>query len=318
MLHEVFYWVLNMSILATVFGIFLYFLRLIKGFPKFARYALWAVVLLRLLCPIGITSEYSLLSILDKAVPRTIIRTVMVEDTQGTSGEGSQHIPELSLSNVIQGAKTYHPVTYKTDLLEDFLRMASLVWIILAAAAVIAITTLYFITKSELMKAVHLQGNIYQGKMVNTPTVYGMLKPKIVLPEGIAQEHMQYILAHENVHIKRHDNIWRMLAILAVCIHWFNPFCWFFLKCFLNDCELACDEAAIKKMNTEERKKYAYTLLNYASKEVTVFSSAFGSSKVKVRIKNVLSFQKLTVFSTICFTCMAIVIAFLLMTNAAG
>jgi beta-lactamase regulating signal transducer with metallopeptidase domain len=317
MLHEAFYWVSNMSILATVFGILLYLLRLVKGFPKFARYLLWAVVFIRLLCPFGISSEFSLLSMISKAFPDTVVKTVPMEDRQVDEEGTSPLIPELSLSNTIQQADSYHPVTYKTDILEEFFDIASLIWVLIAAAALIAMTVLYFITKAELKRAVHLKNHVYQGGMVDTPTVYGIIRPRIVVPLGIEKEQMKYILAHENIHIRRHDNIWRMLAILAACIHWFNPFSWLFLKCFLGDCELACDEAAVKKMDAEERKKYAHALLTCASKNSTAFSSAFGSSKVKIRIENVLSFKKLTLFSTICFTCMAIITAFLLLTNAA-
>jgi beta-lactamase regulating signal transducer with metallopeptidase domain len=187
-----------------------------------------------------------------------------------------------------------------------------------AIAAFIAMVALYILTKTELKKAVHLRDNIYEGVMVNTPTVYGIIRPKIVLPVGIEKEHLEYILAHERIHIRRHDNIWRMVAILTACIHWFNPLSWLFLRCFLEDCELSCDVTAVKRMKTEDRKYYAQILLVYATMEKTVFSSAFGSSKVKIRIKNVLSYKKLTLFSTICFMGMVFVIVYLLLTNAVG
>ncbi len=342
MLHEVFYWILNMSIIATAFGILVYFLRFIKGFPKLASYVLWGVVLLRLLCPIGISSEYSLLNLISKVSEKTYVKTIQIIDTdidtdidtekdtvidtdidankvtEKEAESGTQRFPQLTASNALQGAATYNPITYKTNILEGFFKVASVIWIIISVAAVIAMTALYYLTKAELKKATHLRDNIYEGTMVTTPTVYGMIKPKIVLPVGVEKEHLEYILAHEKVHIKRHDNIWRMLAILAACLHWFNPFSWLFLKCFLGDCEMACDAAAVKKMKAEERKNYARTLLTYATMDKTIFSSAFGSSKVKVRVKNILSYRKLTLFSTISFLGMVMVITFLLLTNAIG
>jgi len=318
MLHEAFYWILNMSIIASVFGVLLYSLRFIKGFPKFASYVLWIVVLVRLLCPIGLSSDYSLLNMLSKVADKTYVKTVPIVDGEIDGKKGSELLPEFTLSNSIQGAATYNPITYKTNVLEVFFKIASIIWIILATAAIIAMMCLYYMTKSELRKATHLRDNIYEGTMVNTPTVYGLIKPKIVLPVGVSQEHLEHILKHEKVHIRRHDNIWRMLAILTACIHWFNPLSWLFLKSFLGDCELACDEAAVKKMKSEDRKNYALTLLAYTSTNTTVFASAFGSSKVKIRIENVLSYKKLTLFSTICFVGMVLVMAFLLLTNAVG
>jgi beta-lactamase regulating signal transducer with metallopeptidase domain len=318
MLHEAFYWILNMSIIASVFGVLIYSLRFIKGFPKFASYILWIIVLVRLLCPIGLSSDYSLLNMISKVANKTYVKTIPIVDRELDEKEGSVLLPEFSLSNSIQGAATYNPITYKTNVLEGFFKIASILWIIIAIAAIIAMISLYHLTKSELRKAIHLRENIYEGTMVITPTVYGLVKPRIVLPVGVNKEHLEYILAHEKVHIRRHDNIWRMLAILSACIHWFNPLSWLFLKSFLGDCELACDEAAVKKMKSEDRKNYALTLLAYTSTDTTVFASAFGSSKVKVRIENVMTYKKLTLFSAICFVGMVFVMAFLLLTNAVG
>lgn len=318
MLHQIFYWVLNMSIIASVFGILLYCLRLLKGFPKLASYALWAVIIIRLLCPIGISSDYSLLNIISKFTGQQVVKTIPYVNDRDSGNSSSKLVPELSMSNTIQRAADYDPITYKDNVFESFIKVVSVIWAIVLTAGLIALIILYCLTKSELKKAVLLHDNIYEGAMVSTPTVYGILKPRLVLPIGTDQEHLQYIMAHENVHIRRHDNVWRIFAILAACVHWFNPLSWIFLKCFLKDCELACDEAAIKNMNKEERKIYALTLLACASDDITVFSSAFGSSKVKVRIESVLSYKKLTLFSTICFGTVIIAAAFLFLTNAAG
>jgi beta-lactamase regulating signal transducer with metallopeptidase domain len=275
---------------------------------------LWAVVLLRLLCPFGISSKYSLLNIIATITEKPYVKTVPFWEAEGSM----EFLPKLSTSNTIQGAATYQPFAYKTSTLENFFEITSVIWMIVAIAAIIAVVALYLLTKSELKKAAYLRDNIYEGTMINTPTVYGIIKPKIVLPMGIEKEHLEYILAHERVHIRRLDNIWRMVAIVTVCIHWFNPLSWLFLKCFLEDCELSCDAAAVKGMKAEERKYYAQLLLSYAMMENTVFSSAFGSSKVKIRIKNVLSYRKLTVYSTIYFMGMVLVILYLLLTNAVG
>lgn len=312
MLHELFYWVLNMSIMASVIGLLLYCIRFIKGFPKFGIYVLWGVVLIRLTCPLGISSVYSLTSIISRFAEKTYVKAVLIDG----AAAGSQILPKLTLSNTIQAATAYNPIIYKTNILEGFFKVASVAWIIISISAMIAVVIMYILTRSELKKATHLHDNIYEGTMVNTPTVYAIVNPKIVLPVGVENEHLEDILIHERIHIKRRDNIWRMIAIIVACIHWFNPLIWVFLKSFFGDSELACDERAIKKMNIEERKRYALTLLTYGSMDKTVFASAFGSSKVKIRIKNILSYKKLTLFSTVCFAGMLMVIAFILLTNA--
>lgn len=54
--------ILNMSITATFMALAVILLRLIlKNSPKWTSYALWSVVLFRLLCPVSFTSDLSLL-----------------------------------------------------------------------------------------------------------------------------------------------------------------------------------------------------------------------------------------------------------------
>ena len=81
--------------------------------------------------------------------------------------------------------------------------------------------------------------------------------------------------------------------------------------------ELACDAFAVRKLSKNKRKKYALALLSAASGK-TYYASAFGGAKTKVRIEHVLSYKKLTVFSTACFAILITVIAITVITNAAG
>lgn len=303
MLKEAFYWILNMSIIATVYGMLLYTLRYIKACPRTVIYALWGVVILRMLCPVSFSSKLSLMNILSRLAGTTMVKTVPVEDFS------------LSLSNTIQRAATYQPIAYKSIVWEKFFTVASMIWLVFALAGILAMSILYKLTMTELKKAVLLRDDLYEGPMVNSPTVIGVFRPRIILPLDMDDEILAYILLHERIHIGRRDNLWRMIAILAACIHWFNPLSWVFLKLFLNDCELACDEGAIKKLNPEERKDYARTLLNYANGDRTIFSSAFGSNKVKLRVMKVLSYRRLTWFSFFFFGLLTVSVAVLLLSN---
>ncbi len=303
MLREAFYWILNMSIIATVYGMLLYTLRYIKTCPRTVIYALWGVVLIRMLCPVSFSSKLSLMNILSRLSGMTMVKTVPVEDFS------------LSLSNTIQRAETYQPIAYRSSAWENVFTVASMIWLVLALAGILAMLILYGLTMSELKKVVLLRDNLYEGPMVNSPTVIGILRPRIILPLDTEDEKLVYILLHEKIHIYRRDNLWRMIAILAACIHWFNPMSWVFLKLFLNDCELACDEGAIKRLKPEERKEYARTLLTYADGDSTIFSSAFGSNKVKLRVLQVLSYRRLTWFSALCVGLLMVSVAVLLLTN---
>ena len=145
--------------------------------------------------------------------------------------------------------------------------------------------------------------------------VLWIIRPRIILPFSYPEKDMKYILLHEKTHIRRLDNLWRLFGFLAAAIHWFNPLSWVYLKVFLSDLELACDETAISKCSSEDRKEYAHTLLN-CTQSKSVFVSAFGGAKVRTRIENILSQKPMTVVSSIGFAALVTAIIFSLLTNA--
>jgi len=111
------------------------------------------------------------------------------------------------------------------------------------------------------------------------------------------------------------DNLWRMLAFILVAVHWFNPLCWLFLKGFLADLELSCDERVLATLGADRAKEYASSLLE-SKQGTTVFASAFGGAKIRTRIENILSFKKMTWFSLMVFVSLIGVIFYVLLTNA--
>ena len=117
------------------------------------------------------------------------------------------------------------------------------------------------------------------------------------------------------MHIRRADNLWRILAFLIVASHWFNPLCWLFLKCFLSDLELSCDERVVAKLGYDRAKEYALSLLE-SRPGTTVFASAFGGAKIRTRIENILSFKKMTWLSLTVFVAPIGAICYVLLTNA--
>ncbi|HYF82317.1 MAG TPA: M56 family metallopeptidase [Clostridia bacterium] len=301
MLCEIFYWVLNMGIIGSVAGLVVLSLRKIKALPRFAVYVLWALPLIRLWLPFGIANEYSLLSLISRFTTKTVVIW--------------EELPQLTTTNSIMVANSYFPIEYKTDLLENVFNVASVVWIIVCCAAILTSLLLYIFTKSELKSAEPIKGNIYKSDRVTETAVYGVISPKIIIPAAIADKDIDYIILHEQVHIERRDNLFRVVAVITACVHWFNPLLWIFLKCFFADMELACDAKVLKCLNERQTKEYARTILTCASGK-TFFASAFGGAKTKVRIENILSYKKLTLLSLLCFAALVAVIAVIIITNA--
>jgi len=75
-------------------------------------------------------------------------------------------------------------------------------------------------------------------------------------------------VAHESAHIYRKDNLWRIIAVISASVHWFNPLIWLFLKKFLEDTELACDEQVLANCGEDEKKAYAMALVDCAESMV--------------------------------------------------
>ncbi|AFQ45378.1 M56 family metallopeptidase [Desulfosporosinus meridiei] len=301
MLSELFYWVLNMSIIGSITGLVVLSLRKLKALPRFAIYVLWVLPLIRFWLPFGIANEFSLLSLISKFTTKTVVVW--------------KELPQITTTNSIMGAKGYFPIEYKTDLLANVFKVASVVWVTVCCAAILTSVLLYFLTKSEFKTMKFIRANIYKSDRITAPAVYGIIRPKIIIPIGIADRDIDYIILHEQVHIERRDNLFRVIAVITACVHWFNPLSWVFLKYFFVDMELACDAKVLKGLNETQTKEYALTILTCASGKA-FFVSAFGGAKTKVRIETILSYKRLTFLSSLCFALLVMAIAVTIITNA--
>ncbi len=302
MLDEIFYWIFNMSIASAICGIPVLLIRLIQRFPRRVSVWLWVIPFVRMLIPVGI-SGYGLMSLISKFTTKTVTIYEIDDDSAFT------------MMNHVMGANGYFPITYKVNLLENLFSIASVIWLIVALSLLLTFFIFYRVTMREIRDAQLFKDNIYYSDKIQVPSVYGLIRPKIILPREYKGSDFEYILMHEQAHAKRGDNFFRIAALILVCIHWFNPFAWLFLRIFYSDIELACDEAVLSKCNENQKKEYAHALLSSIEKS-NVFAASFGGAKIRIRIENILSYRKISVFSMIGFTVLLISIAWVLLTNA--
>lgn len=301
MLTEVFYWIVNMSVAGTIAGVFVLLLRAIRRLPRRFIFCLWAIPLLRLWIPVSVGGKYSLMALLGELTTRTVVVYERLARI-------------ITAINFTQFADQYFPVVIKTNPLSQVFEVSAIIWLAAAAGLLGAYGVLYLAGKREIRDAVKLRDNLYLSPDLHSPAVYGIFRPKIVLSD-MAQDN-ELILMHERAHIRRGDNLWRLLAMATAAVHWFNPAVWIFLKCFLTDLELSCDENVLKKCTLAEQKAYASALLDcHESKIIT--ASAFGGAGLRRRIENILSYRYMTGFSAFCLTILALVAAYVLLTNPA-
>lgn len=303
MLGEVFYWIFNMSLTASFFGLLVLLLRRIKRVPRRFSVLLWIIPFVRMCVPIGLNSPYSLMSLLSRFTTKTITVYQPTDDVA------------FSMMNSVMAANAYFPITYRIPIFSRVFAVAAWIWLAGTAAILIALFYVYIKTMRELKGAKHLKENVYQLEKTQSPAVYGIFHPRIILPKNYDEEELRYILLHERTHVHRKDNLWRLLGLIAVSVHWFNPLVWLFLKLFLTDLELACDETALSGLSGKEQRSYAMALLSGAGSD-SVLVSAFGGANLKTRISHIVTYRRVTAASAAGFAVLLIALLFVTLTNA--
>ena len=155
----------------------------------------------------------------------------------------------------------------------------------------------YFGLKRKLRLSILFEDNIWWAENIDMPMVFGLIRSKIYLPISMESENLSYVIAHEKMHIKRKDGLFKMLVYVVCLIHWFNPFIWIAYFLFGSDMEKACDEEVIRTMSREKRKEYAYALLHIAAengarkKRVFIAPICFDEGNVKSRIRNIMKYK---------------------------
>ena len=134
---------------------------------------------------------------------------------------------------------------------------------------------------------------------IGTPLTCRILNPVILLPKALLQSdfsQIKYVMEHEMTHIRHWDNLWKLLAAAAVCIHWFNPLVWVMYFLFDRDLEFACDEAVLDHFKTDERSEYALALVDLTQQRAgfSCMYHGFAKRAVQERVVMIMKYRKTT------------------------
>ena len=293
-LHTVFSAVLNMSITASISILVILLARIIlKHAPKIFSYALWAVVLFRLLCPVSLTSQFSLMGLFPAPTTETGRIEYVSLDVPNT--ERPAITVDVPASDLDQTTDNSVEVMIAGSI--DFLiSAASIIWICGVAAMLLFHLLQLIPLRRKLTGAVPLKDNIYLADYISTPFVMGLIHPKIYLPSAMSEAEQSYIIQHEKHHIRRCDHVIKLLAFAAMCIHWFNPLVWLAFALSSKDMEMSCDEAVMKQMGRDIRADYSSSLLQFSTGKRVLIGTplAFGEGDTKERIENIMKYKKPT------------------------
>lgn len=294
MLETIFLKVFNMSLTAAVVILAVLIVRvLLRKAPKIFSYVLWLAVLFRLICPVSFSSAFSLLGALqieisEKGAVEYIISNSVYEDKERNE-TGKKFSENNSTYAVTQAEKPF-----SVSGLKKIIAWAKWTWL----AGVMIMLLYNGVTLIKLVKNVKytvlLRDHIYVGDGIQTPFVLGVVRPRIYLPAILGEEEQEYIILHEQIHMKRKDHIFKFISFFVLCLHWFNPLVWAAFFCSEKDMEMSCDEAVIRKTGLDIKKEYSTSLLTLAAGKTSICGSplAFGEGDTKSRVKNILNYKK--------------------------
>ena len=246
------------------------------------RYALWGLVLLRLLIPVSIgESALSVQNWLPDAPTETTWTAPPVQqghpvqrpvNTESRLPEVSEQLPVMN--ETIETNQPSQPVqdavaneTIQPEIPTEPVNVLPIVWVVgmVIVGAVFLVTNIHFALRLRRSRRYAMTETVpvYVTEAVEVPCLFGVLRPTVYITPDVWEDSLtlRHVIAHELTHYRHRDHLWSLLRCAAVTVHWYNPLVWAAAVLSRKDGELACDEGALGKLGGHERTAYARTLM---------------------------------------------------------
>lgn len=290
----------------------------VNRLPKKMFLALWGIVVLRLLLPFSVPSMFSVYSLIGRndTVYDSIAETPAVNLIPGSLAR--QLTPDDGTAQVIQN--------------DTSVFFWSIIWCAgMILCAVFFIFT-YMRCRLEFQISFPVDNNfatdwleehplkrtisIRQSGRILAPLTYGIFHPVILMPKKTDWgnvEQLRYILLHEYIHICSYDAVKKLILVIALCIHWFNPMVWVMYILCNRDVELACDERVVRSFGQDSKAIYAGTLISMEERKshLTPLCNNFSRNAIEERVKAIMKTKKVT--CPIVIVCAAVIIVILIL-----
>ena len=309
-MDDVFLKLVNLSISASWLILAVLVLRVVlKKAPKWVMPLLWGVVALRLVCLFSIESALSLIPSAE-----TIPSEIVTETREPVLYE--QATLDIVTNPTLPSAAEVPVGVSRQQAQVDF-NIYSVLWLAGMAALLVHALVSAGKLKRKLATAILLRDNIYESEFVDSPFVFGVVKPNIYLPMHMDEGTAAYVIAHERAHLARRDHWWKVLGYLVLALHWFNPLVWVAYILFCRDIELACDEKVVKGLDGAARADYSQALLSCAApkRAVAACPLAFGEGNIKTRVKSALHYRKPAFWVAAAAVLAVVIVAVCFLTN---
>lgn len=309
-MDDVFLKLVNLSISASWLILAVLVLRVVlKKAPKWVMPLLWGVVALRLVCLFSIESALSLIPSAE-----TIPSEIVTETREPVLYE--QATLDIVTNPTLPSAAEVPVGVSRQQAQVDF-NIYSILWLAGMSALLVHALVSAGKLKRKLAAAILLRDNIYESEFVDSPFVFGVVKPNIYLPMHMDEGTAAYVIAHEHAHLARRDHWWKVLGYLVLALHWFNPLVWVAYILFCRDIELACDEKVVRGLDGAARADYSQALLSCAApkRAVAACPLAFGEGNIKTRVKSALHYKKPAFWVAAAAVLAVVIVAVCFLTN---
>jgi len=289
----VFYKLLFMSVTALVVGVIIMLIRRFadKKLSPFWKYALWVVVLAALILPWRPQSNLSMMNNTERLQEvsfREEYETARIEyrDAQIVhigdrirapepseqlleikAKADSLHIKTLIFDSIIPAVWLFGTIGFGLFMLLGWLQLKRKIKRSIVHNETDRYSDILQKCKERLniprYVAIVLQSH------VKTPALFGVFRPKIILPDysaDMSDENLEYIILHELSHLKRGDSFVNALLLTLQTVYWFNPLTWALFEFIREDMEVANDSAVLKSMEKDEQKAYSLSLVEVLAK----------------------------------------------------
>ncbi len=335
-LSELFLPTLDMSFQASVIILLILIIKRVPGnrLSPGWHYGLWILPMVRLILPGSLESNISIYNLFP-GPPQWGVDGHLL----GFMVHASREMTEISKTTPFPAAP---PLNLFTNIL-------ALIWISVAFSMVacIFIRSLTFLmavrnhsqltseTALNLLESCKKELGIktvlviMETDLVQTPALFGYLRPRILLPHGtienLDESALRHVFLHELRHLKHHDILTGLIASCLLALHWFNPLVWMAFHAMKQDREFACDAMTLSHLKLPEHRTYGLVLLNLASGENSEickkpFHGLTGimehKSEMKRRIEMIAAFKKRSPWYTLVVTACYLLLGLTVLTSA--
>ena len=260
-LYRFFYIVIAMEAAAVSLFLPLLFLRVvISGLPKKYMVWLWRLYFLRIVCPIQISSMFSIVPAWNRSYHRFLADVGLDID--------AQHGGLLRSLRDVWQANIQVTSLYRIMAIGYFAGVLLLVVLLVIRAGKVR--------SAIRMREKRLEGTLYQSA-VELPVMTGLFVNRVFLPETMNVQEAKYTLAHMECRRARRSNLWNAFYVTALLLHWYDPCVWAAVFLVRRDEQMACDECAVDRCSAADKNAYIQGILNIVPQEKRVPFTACAS-----------------------------------------